>query len=295
MTFRLASAVLLLLLWAVPAGAAFPGANGVLGYGWHSSDEPELGPPFRYERAIRTARPNGTAVRTVIGCTSSESGPVSGNCSIPAYHDPAFSPDGALIAFDAGPGLALVRPDGGGLQLLPVHGTDDGEPAFSPRGGRLAFSSDGDLWVGRRDGSEAQRVVWGGASPTWSTRGWIAFVRRGNIWRVRPGGADLQPLTRRGGSSPVWSPHGTRLAFARRGGIFVYDLRTKRLQRVISGTSALSIAWSPDGRLLAWTTFDGALMTARTDGSRERQVVFGGSNATQSLAAGGVDWQPLPR
>jgi len=293
------SAALLLVVAAVvasaaPAGAAFPGANGRLAYASHSSDEPELGPPFRYERAIRTVRPSGTGVRTVIGCTSSESGPVSGNCGISAYRDPAFSPDGKLIAFDAGAGLALARPDGNGLQLLAAHGRDDGEPAFSPPGGRLAFSSDGDLWVSRRDGSDARRIVQRGASPTWSARGWIAFARRGNVWRVRPGGGNLRRLTGRGGSSPAWSPHGTKLAFARGDGILVLDLRSGRVRRAISGTSALSIAWSPDGRRLAWTSFDGTLLVARTDGSGERQLVFGASNATSSLSASGVDWQPLP-
>jgi Tol biopolymer transport system component len=292
MTTRLASAVLLLLLWAGPASAAFPGTNGKIGYGWTSSDEPELGPPFRYERAIRTVRPDGTGVRTVLGCTSSDRGPVSGNCAIPVFRDPAFSPDGELIAFDAGPGLALVRPDGTGLRMLAPHGTDDGEPAFSPPGGRLTFGSDGDVWVSKRNGSDARRIVRHGSDPVWSTRGWIAFTRSGRIWRVRPGGDSLQRLTGRAGTSPAWSPHGTKLAFARGDTIFILDLHTRSLRHVIGGTGALSIAWSPDGRRLAWTTFDGSLLVARTDGSRERQLVFGGSNATQSLAASGVDWQP---
>lgn len=283
-----------LALAAAPAGAAFPGANGVIGYGWNSSDEPELGPPFRYERAIRAVAPRTERVRTVIGCTSSESAPIAGNCAIPTYRDPAFSPDGELIAFDAGARLALVRPDGSDLRLLPAHGTDDGEPTFSPCGGRLAFSSDGDIWVSRRDGSGARRIVRRGSDPVWSTRGWIAFVRNGRIWRVRPGGESLERLTGRAGTSPSWSPRATKLAFARGDTIFVLELRTRKLQHVIGGTGALSLAWSPDGRSLAWTSFDGALWVTRTNGAEARQLVFGGSNATQSLQAGGVDWQPLP-
>jgi TolB protein len=292
---RLAAILLVALgLAADPAAAAFPGANGLLGYGRHSSDEPELGPPFRYERAIRTVRPDGTGVRTVIGCSSSESGPISGNCALSVYRDPAFSPDGRLIVFDAGASLALVRPDGSGLRLLPPHGADDGEPAFSPPGGRLAFSSNGGLWVSRRDGSDAQRIVRSGSQPVWSTRGWIAFVRNGRVWRVRPGGGSLQRLTGLAGTSPAWSPHGTKLAFARGDTILVLDMRTRKLTHAIGGTGALSIAWSPDGRRIAWTSFDGALWVARTNGAQARALVAGGTNATMSFGASGVDWQPLP-
>jgi TolB protein len=288
----LAAAAVLLLGTASPASAAFPGHNGVIGYAWHSSNEPELGPPFTFERALRTVAPRTERVRTVIGCRESDTGLVSGTCAIPAYRDPAFAPDGAVIAFDTGPNLALVRPDGTGLQPLPAHGVDDGEPAFSPPGGRLVFGSDGDLWVSRRDGSDARRLLARGRQPAWSTRGWIAFVRGGQIWRVRPGGRGLEQLTRRGGLTPAWSPHGTKLAFARGNLILVLDIATGRLRRAIGGSAPTDIAWSPDGRSLAWTTFEGTLWLARTNGAEARALVAGGVNATQSFGASGIDWQP---
>ncbi|HXE44351.1 MAG TPA: hypothetical protein VN635_04055 [Conexibacter sp.] len=286
-----ATAVAVLLAAAAPASGAFPGRNGVVGFSWFSLQEPELGPPAS-ERAIRTVSPSTSAVQTVVGCRELDGVPVAGTCSIPVYANPAFSPDGRLIAFDAGPRLALVRPDGSGLRLLPTHGADDGEPAFSPPGGRLAFGSDGDVWVSSRDGSGARRIVAGGSGPAWSTRGWIAFVRRGQVWRVRPGGNGLRRLTGRGGTSPAWSPHGTKLAFIRRGGVWTMDANGGHLRRV-PRASAVDVAWSPDGRRFAVHVFDSGVWTLRTDGTDTRQLVSGGVNATSSFDAGGVDWQPL--
>jgi Tol biopolymer transport system component len=138
----------------------------------------------------------------------------------------------------------------------------------------------------------ATQVAQRGRDPAWSSRNWIAFVRGGQIWRVRPGGRDLEQLTRRGGISPAWSPHGTKLAFVRHGTITVLDLRTRRLARAIGGNSPVDLAWSPDGRSLAWTSFDGGLFAARTNGTGMRSLVTGGVNGTMSFGAAGLDWAP---
>jgi dipeptidyl aminopeptidase/acylaminoacyl peptidase len=298
-------ALLAALAAAAPAAHAFAGRNGDVAYGWSQLDEPELG-PFRYVNAIRLIAPGGGAPRTVTGCeqTVGVGAPLpTVGCLFETFRDPAFAPSGARLAFDHGAALALVDADGRHLTELPAHSADDGEPAFSALGGRLAFSAGPSaagpdaaqrgIWVRDLARGGMRLVTARGTHPAWSSRNWIAFERRGQIWRVRPGGRGLRRLTGRGGSDPAWSPHGTRLAFVRRDAIVVLTLATGRLRRVARDTGADDLAWSPNGRRIAYTTSDGSLLTIRTDGRGVRTLVQGGTNATQNLAALGVDWQPL--
>lgn len=291
-------ALLLVLATTAAAEAAFPGRNGVIAFSWFSltearSQEIEL-------RAIQTVGRPGSSPRTVIGCEDHRSRQ-DGACEIPVFAAPAFSPDGRWIAFDAGPSLALVRPNGDDLRLLPARG-DDGEPAFSPDGRRLAFSSgapaDGRdavraIWVAARDGTRARMIVRRGSDPAWSTRGWVAYVRAGAIFRVRADGSARRRLTRRRGcSSPAWSPHGTKLAFACRGRLWVTRADGRRPRRIRGTTGVEHVAWSPDGRSFAVHVFDSGVWTLRTDGSRARQLVAGGAGGEYVFDAGTVDWQP---
>lgn len=289
---------------AAPAGA-FPGDNGTLVYGWSSLMESELGPPFTSEEetAIKTISPRGGTPTTLRGCVRATGEPDVGDCSI-GYADPAVSPDGRRIAFDAGASLALMRIDGGGYRLLPAHSEDDGEPAFSPGGARVAFSAgastaifdptpDRGVWIAALAGGQARQVTARGTSPAWSTRNWIAFVRANGIYRVRPDGRGLRRLVARERCTDVaWSPEGTRLAFACRGRLWVADGDGGDARRV-AGASADDVAWAPDGRRLVVHPFDSGVTTMRPDGSRVRDLVPGGTGATYRFGANGVDWQPL--
>jgi hypothetical protein len=290
-----------LALFILPAATAhaFAGRNGSIVYGWSSLLEPELGPPSS-DAAIKAIAPSGGTPRTLRGCQHRADGSVLGDCAI-GYVDPAVSPNGTRIAFDAGARLALLDADGGGSpRLLPAHSTDDGEPWFSPTSTRLVFSAGTSasepggaraIWVSGVYGDRARRVSSRGTDPVWSARDAIAFVRAGQIWVVRPDGRGLRQLTRRGGAAPAWSPHGTKLAFARRGALLVLDVRSNRLRRVWAA-GATDIAWSPDGRRLA-VHVDGGVWTVGADGRGARELVPGGVNATSAVDANGVDWQAL--
>jgi Tol biopolymer transport system component len=53
--------------------------------------------------------------------------------------------------------------------------------------------------------------------------------------------------------------------------------------------------WSPDGKQIAYTGFEGNLVAQRLRDRRIRQVAPGGFNAESSFGASSPDWQPLPR
>ena len=141
--------------------------------------------------------------------------------------------------------------------------------------------------------------------PDWSSRGEIAFGRYtdpsclpgcGDIWVTRVGDPPRR-LTYRGGSSPSWSPHGTKLAFvrsAKRGGLDVYLVRRDgRGLRRLTKRGGYSPSWSPDGKWIAFIRA-GDLYVIRTTGGSRRRLVdspFDGEGAQVNS----VDWQALPR
>ena len=116
--------------------------------------------------------------------------------------DPAWSPDGAWIAYRFGKGytndvlvlhgVALIRPNGSGFRQLTRLG---GDPSWSPGGRRIAFTHldrPGNIFTEMKGGSEC------------------------GISLVDPDGSHLTRLTtRRGDRDPAWSPSGKYIAFTR--------------------------------------------------------------------------------
>jgi Tol biopolymer transport system component len=303
------------LAMPAPVSAAFPGANGKIAFAWAERHEDELGQrPSTAKRSIDVPRSNGPGRRSLRACMEVDGQPDSGDCSI-EYLTPAWAPSGKRLAFDAGTRLAVMRSDGTGFRLLPQVTSDDGEPAWSPDGKRLVLSGaeevggESDLHVLELATGRARRLTSdGGRAPAWSSRGRIAFTKggspsrpgTGSVYSVRPGGADLRLLVRRA-SHPAWSPRGTRLIVVRPRrtltALWVVGADGRGLRRMVTpgADNPQQPCWSPDGREIAYTGFEGNLVAQRLRDRRTRPVAPGGFNAESSFGASAPDWQPRPR
>ena len=308
-------AALLGLLAVTPtAQGAFPGANGHIAYvrASFSDSEDGLGSSRSQVSLIAGALRGGDRL-TLRSCTKIADVPRDRDCAT-SFGTPAYSPDGRLLAVDAGTQLAILASDGSNFSLLPRQTADDGEPAWSPDGRRIAFTGTAtgatspDLHVLSVPNGTSRRLTMAGArSPAWSSRNRIAYVARysspagrppgGQLATINPDGSGRRLLTRRGGLAPAWSPHATRIAFVRQGRLHVMLASGKRVWRVGGRRpiSADDVAWSPDGRLLAFHAFESGILTVQADGTGERQFADAARSATAGHDSFSPDWGPVPR
>jgi hypothetical protein len=237
---------------ASSANAAFPGRNGLL--------------------AVQPLHGNGI-VLVAYGGQSRRICTDVAVCGHPVR--PRFSPDGRSLVF-AGPAIRLIATDGTCQNCR--FGVAP-NPAVMPSGNMVTFVSGGVLAVDGVDGIRLATLIRSVSDAVWSASGKLAVVRHGGVWEGTPG--KLRALGR--GSSPSWSPNGTRLAFVRGGWITVASLSGGADRRLARGGSP---AFSPDGKWIAFI-----------DPSRRLQVIgsFGGRARTVGTVRGlAVDWQPVP-
>lgn len=243
------------LLWASPALAAFPGADGMLAV------QPQSG------GGVLLVSANGRIVHRI--CALKQ------RCGTPRR--PRWSPDGRAIVF-AGPKIRIVYTDGSCLDCQ-FGGAPD--PAFEPGGATISFIQHGRVTVDGIDGLRKPAPAVAGASDAvWSATGELAVVRHGVLWAGRPD--RLRRIVV--GAQPSWSPSGDRIAVAQRGWLVIVDVRSHRVHRLARGGAP---AFSPSGLSIAFVAPNHRLMIVAARGGRARAV--------GRVRAVSVDWQPRPR
>ena len=209
-----------------------------------------------------------------------------------------------------------------------THPGLDMSPAFSPRGDALAFTSDrsGRLEIYVRSlgegGTESALTADGGQNvqPAWSPDGMqLAYHsnRSGGIW-VMPARGGVARQVAVEGSRPAWSPDGRRIAYqsdehvdvtpsaygASAGStIWIVQADGTGPRAITSNARPLgghaSPAWSPDGRFIGFTVFDGGrdngawivdchtgLVTQLESGARVYEMVFAPDGSSIYMAGG---------
>ena len=242
------------LLWTTPALATFPGENGKL----------------TFERSqIFSVNPDGS---DLTGLTP-EFGGIIGD-------EPAYSPDGRLIAFDHA-GAAAGAPQGWGIWVMSNTGTaprqitresqavasQDTYPFWSPDGQQIGFVRDRDILVMNADGTGVrsnltENFLNGAIDPDWSPRGdLITFSDGGDVFVV-PADGSTDPVTVptpiANDRYPSWSPDGSTIAYATNTEVRRVNPDGSNNVVLAGGFSEVwDTAWSPDGARIAFINDSG--------------------------------------
>ena len=223
---------------------------------------------------------------------------------------PRWSPDGENIVYlsdQAGDlEINLLDREGETLTRLTHSIGDERSPLWSPSGDRLAFISqqedNPEVYLMNSEGGNLTRVTSNSAEDRlgdWSPGGeWLVFFRNPDdpekgLWLRNPDGVNLVHLTLGEDSDPAWSANGREIAFVRteEGNSDIWVARKPKngtwqdqpeVEQLTSHQEDdLSPVWSPDGKTIAFVSFqDGnaEIYSMPSDGSKQRRLTSNGAD-----------------
>ena len=247
--------------------------------------------------AFTSTRDSATGDVYVMGATGSLPTRLTADPGIDI--DPAWSPDGATIAFSSNRNgnfdIFAMGADGATPTPLTSDPANDRQATWSPDGSKIAFVSDRDgndeIYVMAADGTGPVRLTNNPApempSPAWSPDGsMLAFAsnRDGNneIYVMGATGSGAVNITNDAAAdnSPTWSPDATSVAFSsdRDGDFEIFTSPADGAAAVQLTSNAVldgDPSWSPDGTTIGFTSLrdgDFELYVMGADGANQANL-----------------------
>jgi Tol biopolymer transport system component len=204
----------------------------------------------------------------------------------------------------------VANSDGGDPRQVPP-GNDFRDPAWSPDGAKIAYLRGDWIHVMNADGSAPKRVTRAESSARtapgsgWAPAKQIVFYLGNDIWVVHPDGSGRRMVVKGEGEKAGFevAPDGRMIAFSYLAGALNFELAVGEF----SGTAVQRLtdndshdhqpSWAPDGRSLAFSRYDAAPSAFADDGPGDIYVINADGSGERNLTSSAADesspaWSP---